>query len=476
MRAPAIAVFLPVFFFAAASAQPASAPTQFQSVASQIDDAIASGEAPSLALAVIADGEISWMHAAGWADIAARSPATPDTIYRIGSVSKSITATAAAIAARNGVIDLSRPLHRAGRGLRGISLTDLLNMRAGLLQAVYYRGRGGDSLDIAPDQFDRTFAVTAPSARARHAYSNMGPQLVANAVAEAAGEPFASYARRTLLEPLGMTHTFSRFGEAPAHLRARSYRSGLTAFDPEFEIEPAAGAGWVSSLSDLTRYARFHLGERAETVALDLDLRALHEPAAGGHYVFGWGALTSGPFTIWLSDGEVNGGRAVILLAPAQRAGVIALTNGAYDLWPVVLSAMERAAPGFAQAFEESVGRVESDLQRAAVAAHPSQAAWSAHGTVRIGGRSVRLRLIHAEDGALRIALGAADFAAGVAADPEDGFLRWSMACPSLLPACAQGADATLVLTRAGARSLEGAIVVESRLGLFPYAVRARAR
>jgi hypothetical protein len=192
--------------------------------------------------------------------------------------------------------------------------------------------------------------------------------------------------------------------------------------------------------------------------------------------VFGWGALTSGPFTIWLSDGEVNGGRAVILLAPAQRAGVIALTNGAYDLWPVVLSAMERAAPGFAQAFEESVGRVESDLQRAAVAAHPSQAAWSAHGTVRIGGRSVRLRLIHAEDGALRIALGAADFAAGVAADPEDGFLRWSMACPSLLPACAQGADATLVLTRAGARSLEGAIVVESRLGLFPYAVRARAR
>ena len=66
--------------------------------------------APSLSAAVAIDGQLVWSGAVGWSDISGEMPATPDTIYRIGSTSKAITATVLARLVSKGSIDLDAPI------------------------------------------------------------------------------------------------------------------------------------------------------------------------------------------------------------------------------------------------------------------------------------------------------------------------------------------------------------------------------
>lgn len=61
---------------------------------------------PAMSVAVAIDGRVVWAYAAGWADSVASAPATSASVFRIGSVSKLLTATAAARLAERGVLDL----------------------------------------------------------------------------------------------------------------------------------------------------------------------------------------------------------------------------------------------------------------------------------------------------------------------------------------------------------------------------------
>ncbi len=67
---------------------------------------------PGFALAVAVDGQLVWSEAFGYADVDAKRPATPATQFRIGSVSKSVTADAVAQLYESGKLDLDAPIQR----------------------------------------------------------------------------------------------------------------------------------------------------------------------------------------------------------------------------------------------------------------------------------------------------------------------------------------------------------------------------
>jgi CubicO group peptidase (beta-lactamase class C family) len=430
---------------------------------------------PSLAAAAIEDGRLVWLHAEGWADVEAGARATPDTIYRIGSVSKAITATAVMLAVESNAIDLEQPLcvrpmiaprQRCG----AITLADAINMTGGMPQAVSYPGIAPNGPVLTDDQFIDRYSFSITGASPHYAYSNMGPALAARAVEQALREPFPAYERRVLLAPLGMSSTYWAMRDAPSAARAVSYNRHRRQFEHSYETLPHAGAGMVSSARDLSSFALAHLGNMS-AVLDETELQTLHTPATQGFYGFGWGRISHREWTLLVSDGEVNGGQAIIIIAPSRRAGAVVLSNAANDdINELALTLIDVAAPGAAAAFAQGVEHIENRLAQVA----PSEVfagAWSLRGQLYADGRRLHLTISADDSRTLDIRLGTQRLRPTLI-DPANGYTRWSLACPSALPTCTPDAEAILELT-ATPRGVAGAITITSLHGASPYGLHA---
>jgi CubicO group peptidase (beta-lactamase class C family) len=404
----------------------------------------------------------------------------------VGSLCKSITGTVATIAEQDGDINLARPITDflprlsllSGGRLRTASLVVLLDMRAGMTQAVHYRGLELDPPGLDGDAFVDRFSL-APVREARsYSYSNMGPELVARAIAAATGRDFATYAERKLFSPLGMTSTYFSAAEVPEARRAQSYKQSMKPFKRLFETDPRAGAGCLTSARDLSAYMIFHLTGRspsATTLLSEANLDSDHAPASGGFYRRGWGRVLAGDHAILISDGQINGGQAVILLDPAKRAGAAVLTNVVYDdVYDIAASALNEMDPGIAVSFANAFSALRRDRERELASVYPPPGAWSAQGTLIADGRSHHLAVTNARD-FLSIQIDGGVQIRATDDGRDDGFMKWSLPCAKFLPLCIEGtkADADLYLTRDG-DALAGVIAVDSLLGLFPYEVRLR--
>ncbi len=434
---------------------------------------IAAGDAPSLSAAAVADGKIIWAHAEGFADSEAKIAATPDTIYRIGSVSKSISATALGLADQDGLISLESRLCvpvmlSPELSCTGITMADAINMAATMPQSVYYPGIAPDGPAIAPDSLVAQFGFSVSGAdRDTYAYSNLGPAWAADALTEKTGQGFNTFLTDRLLAPARMTATFAAMRDAPQALRAASYNRKMERFASDYEALPFAAAGMVSSARDLAIFSLLHLG--AEPGLVDHNLLAtLHTPATGGFYGYGWGRIVHEGRTFLISDGQVNGGEAIIILEPERGTAAIVLSNsGAGQVARIALLIMETLEPGAASAFEAGVQEIEARLTPPSAAENPVPQPLI--GTIRVAGAYRRITLAMRSDGALGIGIGESALRAQPA-DADGPYAHWTMPCPVLLPACTANADAELFL-RADELGTSGYISVTSIHGQFAYGV-----
>jgi hypothetical protein len=298
-------------------------------------------------------------------------------------------------------------------------------------------------------------------------------------MAAAMRRPIERYVRADLLEPVGMTETYFSTAEVPPRLRATSYRRKLTPSEPDYDTDPVSGAGYLTSARDLARFAAIHLEGAARNGAAGLEpnaLAAIRTPRDGAFYHRGWGTIGSGDHAILMSDGQVNGGEAVIMLAPAADTGVVVLTNVASDVvYPVALAALELISPGVSADFAKASAELEKTRSAEVAADYPPRGPWAASGSLVVNGRAHRLALTKTET-EVTLSIDGVEAAPGKAAADDDGFATWTIACPKLLPTCIDGtdADATLALTRGGG-GYDGVIAVDSRFGLFPYEVHLAA-
>src|SRR5438445_9988306 len=233
-----------------------------------VREAQAEERIPSISAAAIGNGEIVWQEALGLADVDGEVDATPDTQYRIGSITKTFTATAVMQLRDAGELDLDDTLgeHIPGAEHGRLTLRRMLAHVSGLQREP--PGRVWETLEF-PDRDELVASLRAAeqvlASGATWHYSNLAFALLGEIVARRSGLEYEDYVRERLLEPLGLTRT--TFEQAPPtaigyFVEAYSDRA-RTERDLTKSAFAAAGSLW-STTGDLGRWGRFLVdGEEA---------------------------------------------------------------------------------------------------------------------------------------------------------------------------------------------------------------------
>jgi len=314
---------------------------------------------PSLAVAVVHDQRLLWSRAFGEADVERHIPATPATIYRIGSVTKLFTATAVMRLRDAGALKLDDPVaqhlpwfkiaREAAHGGVELTVRQLLCHTSGLPREAafpYWETMDFPSMVEVRDGLVRQSSALPPESQWK--YSNLAVALAGEIVAAVSGMPYARYVERHILEPLGMRSTFvdgmtaddarlargygRRFPRAPRQRREVGDIGGLI-----------AAGNMASTVEDLARFAmlQFRTGANAQDPVLAgttlKEMQRMHWLEPG--WQAGWGL----GFRVYHEDGRtcighgglVPGHAAELRVLPAEKIAVIVLSN-AEDTWPVL--------------------------------------------------------------------------------------------------------------------------------------------
>jgi CubicO group peptidase (beta-lactamase class C family) len=228
--------------------------------------------APGLVYGIVADGRLVHVKGLGIQDMTAKRPVTPDSLFRIASMTKAFTALSILKLREDGKLSLDDlaekyvPEMRDWRYLTKdaprIGIRDLLSHSAGLVDDNPW----GDRQQPLPDaDFAKMIKAGIPfssAAGTRYEYSNFGFALLGRIIAKASGMPYRRYVEKTLLTPLGMASTGYEVGEAPIDRRAIGYRweDGTWTQEPTM-ADGAFGAmgGLQTSATDYARWVAFLL-------------------------------------------------------------------------------------------------------------------------------------------------------------------------------------------------------------------------
>lgn len=225
---------------------------------------------PSVTVSVRRNGDLLWDESLGYADLKTRTPATPETLYPIGSVSKPFTASAVMRLAEAGVVDLDAPVGTYAPDLpepyRAVTLRQLLSHMAGVR---HYKlaftppvfTENGLNKEFASVEDSLSIFIDDPllfEPDTSFSYSTYGYTLASYILEKAAGKPFLGLMSETVFQPLGLTHIQPDRKDAPA-ARSTDYlamlrRVGLVQSPPTNSSYKWAGGGFLSTPSDLAKF------------------------------------------------------------------------------------------------------------------------------------------------------------------------------------------------------------------------------
>jgi CubicO group peptidase (beta-lactamase class C family) len=291
---------------------------------------------PSLAAAVLRDGELVWETAVGVADVEAGLEATPETQYRLGSITKTFTAAAIMQLRDAGKLDLEDTLDRHVEGAaHRPTIRRLLSHASGL-----QRETQNDSwltLRFAePDELLETLAqaeLVLPSG-ARFHYSNLAYALLGIVVERASGRPYTDYVREQLFEPVGLTRvSFEPAPPAAKGYLAQPYADGVwDTIGVETGAWSSAGQLW-GTVGDICRWGAF-LADPDESVLAEKSAEEMrtvqviddHERWLSG-YGLGLGLRRDGERILAGHGGSMPGFIAQLFFSVKDKVVAAALTN-----------------------------------------------------------------------------------------------------------------------------------------------------
>jgi CubicO group peptidase (beta-lactamase class C family) len=258
-------------------------------------------------LVMVAEGRVLHEGGLGIADRAAGRPADSRTLWRIGSVTKSFTALATLVAARDHGFSLEDPVRalvpdapfdNPWEATDPVRVVHLLEHTAGFLDLTR---KEFDSSDPTPLSLAEAFAVDPPSRVLRwkpgrySSYSNSGAGIAALVVERRTGRRFEDFLTARILAPLGMTETAFFPGPPGRERLAAGYdRDGVTPIPYWHTLYPAFG-GLDASLGDMGRYLRWLIDPASVPILAPDLVRQMARPrstlsgAAGLEYGYGLG-------------------------------------------------------------------------------------------------------------------------------------------------------------------------------------------
>ncbi|MEX1113357.1 MAG: serine hydrolase domain-containing protein [Patescibacteria group bacterium] len=284
-----------------------------------------------------------WGEGFGFADAEARTPATAETQFRVGSVSKLLTATALMRLSQTGVVDLDTPIANYMSALpppvRDITLRQLAGHLAGIR---HYRGNEFlsnvqyETLGDAATVFLGDTLVAVPGRR--YSYSSYGYNLIGAVLESVLGASFPEVIHRNLTAPLEMRATSPDLKGKPIPQRARTYSVTATGVAPTPEDNLSGrwpSGGYLSSTNDLARLGRAVLAPGLLTSA-SLTFMVTPQRLESGDETsvgIGWRVSTDPRGRKYLHHGgSSNGGAAFLLVYPKEQL-VVAMASNAFAQW-----------------------------------------------------------------------------------------------------------------------------------------------
>ena len=341
------AIFFSLWTLFCAAVLPAQQKNVSQEKRLAIEKAVASfmaaNSVPGLSAAVVLEGEPRWFEGFGMADLENYSPATSSTLFRLGSISKPISATAVLQLWERGKLDLDAPVQKYCPAFPQkewpITTRELLGHLGGIRH--YSPDGKGDvpedsarhfsSMQEALQLFANDPLVARPGTKFN--YSTYGYTLVGCVFEGAASEKFVDYLRKNVLEPAGMEQTRDDDYFTVIPHRTRWYhkdKSGIVrnagVLDSSYKIP---GGGIISSADDMARFEAAILGDKLLKRSTR-DLMWTSQKTSDGKetgYGLGWGIMEKFGLHMLVHTGGQQGTSTAFAVIPGKNAGVVVLCN-----------------------------------------------------------------------------------------------------------------------------------------------------
>lgn len=323
---------------------------------------------PGVVYGVVKDGKLAYVKGLGVQNITDKRPVTPDSLFRIASMTKAFTALSILQLRDEGKLRLDDLAEQYVPEMKGwtyptkdsprIRVRDLLQHVGGFVTDDPW----GDRQQVLPyAEFTKMIAAGVPFSRvpqSQHEYSNFGYALLGRIVTNASGMPYTAYVRKTILTPLGMTSSGFDAPKAPKARYALGYRWENDRWTAEPEMVDGAFnamGGLQVSANDYAKWVAFLLSawparddadngpvKRATVreVAQGLNFTAVvnRNGASGAAacklssaYGMGWRVAQDCDLGLTLAHGGgYPGYGSHVMLMPDHGVGVFALSNRTY--------------------------------------------------------------------------------------------------------------------------------------------------
>jgi beta-lactamase class C len=320
-----------------------------------LDRVESSGQIAGLAVAVVKDDHVLIQRGIGYANATTGAPVTPDTVFRLASLSKAFASALAGLLIEDGVFGWDTHVTDVVPAFElmdvnasnKLTVRDILSQRVGLPHNTYDRLLEADA--PYPQLVDRLREVPLTCEVGEcYGYQNITYSLIGDVIYARTGDFFAHQVEKRLFHPLGMlTATYGREALESSKSWARPHarvRSGWVPFDPRdayYHVAPAAGVN--ASIKDMTQWLIAQMGGRPDVLSPAL-IDTLHTPQIPtpfeGHiapwrrirvtdaqYALGWRVFDYSGETLIFHAGAVKGYRSIIAFFPKSRFGTVLLWN-----------------------------------------------------------------------------------------------------------------------------------------------------
>ena len=341
------------------------APVTARRLLARLASAQAGGRLPSVVVGVLRDGELAWTGAYGASAVPGHDPF--DVQYRIGSITKTMTAVLVLQLARDGKLGLDDPASAwlgdvayADRSIRSL-LAHNSGMRSEPIGSWWERSAGLTWEELA-DGHDGAEEIF-PALQQFH-YSNLGFALLGEVVAREHGVDWWECVRTRILQPLGMSRTSYLPVGAAAQGRSVHPYAGTLADEPATDTGAMAPAGQAwATLTDLAAWNAFVLSGHPDVLGLEELLAASHpqsgdrDDALGYAHGLGFQLQAGGSGMLVGHTGSMPGFLAGCFVDRPRRTGGVVLTNATTGLVPAdlvvgLLDELERSEPTIAAPWE----------------------------------------------------------------------------------------------------------------------------
>lgn len=310
---------------------------------------------PGMAVAVVIDGKTVLTQGYGTREVGKQAPVDAHTVFQIASISKSLSATVAAIEVSQGKAAWDDPVSRYLPDFKlgnayvseHATIGDYFAHRSGL------PGTAGDDLEDLGFSRNEVLArlrlLPLDAFRTSYHYANFSTTIGAEAVAKAAGRPWEALADEQLFKPLGMKSTSYRYRDFEAHTNRavlHAYQNGRFVPAGQRDADQQAPAGGVSStVVDLAEWLKLLLADgqyqgkamispAALLPALSpqaFSARAHDLDSRSGFYGYGFNVNTElgGRPSMGHSGAFLMGTGTTFRIVPSAGIGIVVLTNGA---------------------------------------------------------------------------------------------------------------------------------------------------